>query len=101
MYSSYIIRGNDWDVRTKHRSHLIIFHSTLHTFSYSVRWYCSTQGLNSTSQAEDRQVRITTTCQKSHCAIEDDRPLKCFFSILRVRASFNLAIESRRKQFDK
>ncbi|KRX65520.1 hypothetical protein T09_7956 [Trichinella sp. T9] len=41
------------------------------------------------------------TCQKSHCAIEDDQPLKCFVSILRVRASFNLAIESRRKQFDK
>ncbi|KRX79813.1 hypothetical protein T06_14973 [Trichinella sp. T6] len=54
-----------------------------------------------TSQIEDRQVRITTTCQKSHCAIEDDRPLKCFVSNLRVRASFNLAIESRRKQFDK
>ncbi|KRZ92418.1 hypothetical protein T08_3554 [Trichinella sp. T8] len=36
--------------------------------------------ISATSQAEDRQVRIT---------------------ILRVRASFNLAIESRRKQFDK
>ncbi|KRX34210.1 hypothetical protein T05_8984 [Trichinella murrelli] len=57
--------------------------------------------ISATSQAEDRQVRITNTCQKSHCAIEDDQPLKCFVSILRVRASFNLAIESRRKQFDK
>ncbi|XP_003374894.1 hypothetical protein Tsp_04081, partial [Trichinella spiralis] len=59
-----------------------------------------------TSQAKDRQVRITkftssrlhqipSTCLKSHCVITDDR------QILRVRASFNLAIESRRKQFDK
>ncbi|KRX65595.1 hypothetical protein T09_990 [Trichinella sp. T9] len=40
--------------------------------------------ISATSQAEDRQVRITNTCQKSHCAIEDDQPLKCFVSILRV-----------------
>ncbi|KRZ56718.1 hypothetical protein T02_3916 [Trichinella nativa] len=100
MYSSYIIRGNDWDVRTK----VLCTHSVIRFIVIAARRGSTVIPLFSaipTSQAEDRQVRITTTCQKSHCAIEDDRPLKCFVSILRVRASFNLAIESRRKQFDK
>ncbi|KRZ62211.1 hypothetical protein T02_1254 [Trichinella nativa] len=32
---------------------------------------------------------------------EDEECIQLYSQILRVRASFNLAIESRRKQFDK
>ncbi|KRY45262.1 hypothetical protein T03_7113 [Trichinella britovi] len=87
MYILKIILGNDCDLKTKFFTYVSLKHYSSSGI-YCIMSYFETvlfkqsSTISATSQAEDRQVRITNTCQKSHCAIEDDQPLKCFVSVI-------------------
>ncbi|KRY39345.1 hypothetical protein T01_6583 [Trichinella spiralis] len=97
MYILNIILGNDCDVKAeciswKHYSSSVIYY--IMSYFETVKFQQSST-ISATSQAKDRQVRITKfTSSRLH-------QIPLYSQILRVRASFNLAIESRRKQFDK